>query len=113
MKIYLGTEYSEKYGNLFWFKNSSTSELVDTDKIDKEGFAEFTFTHASDYVIVVDDQDRAAKDSNTVKGQGATSAKTTKSVKTGDSSAPVLYAGMLGIAGILFAGALKKRKIKK
>ena len=113
LKIYLGTEYSEKYGNLFWFKNSSTSELVDTDKIDKEGFAEFTFTHASDYVIVVDDQDRAAKDSNTVKGQGATSAKTTKSVKTGDSSAPVLYAGMLGIAGILFAGALKKRKIKK
>lgn len=115
LKIYIGTEYDGKYGNLFWFKNGTTSELTDTDQIDNQGYAEFTFTHASDYLIVINDK---VMSDNSLQGQMVsnqkidekTGEKTVKAVKTGDSADTVVYLCMMGLAGFAFVHAFQKRR---
>ncbi len=55
LMIDVGKENAELYANLFYY-NESAGELtfVTASQVNKEGIAELIFTHASDYVLVVD-----------------------------------------------------------
>ena len=78
------------YANLFYY-NPQTKELefVGADIITDKGMAEFTFTHASDYVIVIDKVSMDPNANIPAKGTKLTDKKTkavykvTKSGKTG------------------------------
>ncbi len=56
--IPLGTEGAGYYANLYYYNPTTGAlEYMQTVKIGADGSAEFTFTHASDYVITVSETD--------------------------------------------------------
>ncbi len=51
----LGKENAGLTANLYYYNESSGElEFICADKVDEDGTVSLTFTHASDYVIVVD-----------------------------------------------------------
>ena len=55
LTVALGSEYAGQYANLYYYnKAAGKMELVGSYAIDANGNAALTFTHASDYVIVMD-----------------------------------------------------------
>ena len=61
LKIAIGTMESGKYANLFYYNpESGQLEFMTASLIDEDGKAAFTFEHASDYMIIVDDAPMAA-----------------------------------------------------
>lgn len=76
LQIYVGKDYAKQYGKLYWYHNGAL-ELVDTSQTDANGLLTLTFTHASDYVIVFDDQKQTAtQDSKTETDTPATGDQT-------------------------------------
>ncbi len=57
LKIALDKKYAGKFGNLYYY-NKGKLEPVQAGKIDKNGNVTFTFEHASDYVIVIDEKNQ-------------------------------------------------------
>ena len=58
ISIPLGTEGAGYYANLYYYNPTTGAlEYMQTVKIGADGSAEFTFTHASDYVITVSETD--------------------------------------------------------
>ena len=57
LKVYVGTDRAGRTANLFYF-NATTGELefAYAARIDSEGYAVFSFSHASDYAIAVDEK---------------------------------------------------------
>ncbi len=61
LNIAIGTMESGKYANLFYYNpESGQLEFMTASLIDEDGNAAFTFEHASDYMIIVDDAPMAA-----------------------------------------------------
>lgn len=55
LTLNLGANNAGLYANLFYFNESANAlEYVTADEISEDGTASLTFTHASDYVIIVD-----------------------------------------------------------
>ena len=86
------------YANLFYYNPTSRElEYVCADVIADDGTAELTFTHASDYLIVIDDEDLGV-------------VKADDSAKTGDNTplVAVMVMMMISVMGLIF-GNKKKR----
>lgn len=99
MEAVLSVDLDEKnaglYANLFYF-NPETEELefVEDDIITDKGAAEFTFTHASDYAIIIDKE--SMDPSIPAKGTKLTDRKTKavyKVTKAGKTGGTVAYMG--------------------
>ncbi len=58
LRYYAGdTDY---YANLYYYNpTKKVATFVTSDKIDDEGYAELTFDHASEYIIVIDEKDHS------------------------------------------------------
>lgn len=91
-----GKEYAGKYGNLFWYDDDKKMSYIDAGEISSTGGVSLTFSHASDYALVIADHDM---------GQEAPQ----KAPKTGDSSAMFMWF-MLLMAGVVAMGAVAYRK---
>ena len=93
LNINVGKDYAKQYGNLYWY-NDGKLTFIDAGLVDENGFLSLTFTHASDYVIVFD--------------QEAHDKKAVSSTKTGDATTMMAYAVpmVLSVLGLLL---LKKR----
>lgn len=105
LRIYVGTDYEEQYGNLFWCQNGKYFTYIDSGKIDETGYASFTMNHASDYVIVVDEKPMSGKDiPEALRPTGG-------SVKTGDAANIWLWSGIavLALAGVAAAVQIKRK----
>lgn len=50
-----GAEYAGKHGNLFWYDSSHKMVFIDAGVIQENGDVSLTFSHASDYVLVMAD----------------------------------------------------------
>ncbi len=57
LTITLDKKYAGQYGNLYYYNNGSL-EPVQAGRIAKNGTVTYTFEHASDYVIVIDKENR-------------------------------------------------------
>ena len=56
LSVYLGTEYAKAIANLYYFNEESRElEFVSANEIRADGTAKFVFTHASEYVIVIEE----------------------------------------------------------
>ena len=50
----LGGEHRGETANLYYYDSSRKLVFIDAGKIDKDGMASLTFSHASDYVVIID-----------------------------------------------------------
>lgn len=74
----LGSEHSGETGNLYYHDSTGKLVFIDAGKIDKDGMVSLTFSHASDYVIIIDSK-ALAKSAEPVDN-----AQKRKSPKTGE-----------------------------
>ncbi len=62
LKIQVGAEYAGKLGKLYYYNANNELEYITADEIDAQGYAELAFSHASDYVVVMEEQEPAPTD---------------------------------------------------
>jgi hypothetical protein len=133
MYVDFGTELTGKYANLFYYNPTQKAlSYVQNFQVDADGFAAFSFTHASDYLIVMNDAVMSTVTSGTTPEQNGTinvststntntatvpdTAKadvvTAENVKTGDSF-PIFPFVLLFIIGGALAGygVYRKKKV--
>ena len=99
------------YANLFYYNPTSKElEYVCADVIADDGTVELTFTHASDYLIVIDDEDLGVVKADVTTTETITDKNTDDSAKTGDNTplAAVMAIMMISVMGLIF-GNKKKR----
>lgn len=72
----LGSEHSGEFGNLYYYDSSSKLVFMDAGQINADGTVSLSFSHASDYVIIIS-ENMVALSSNGVSG-------VRKSPKTGE-----------------------------
>ncbi len=99
LEISLGKENEGKYGNLYYYDKSGNGKLVwiDSGKIGADGKASLTFSHASDYVIVIGEN------------------QSTNSADTSDSGRAGMYLLLMMAAAALlcgYAGVYRKRNAR-
>ena len=125
LRINVGAANQGLMANLFYY-NESTGELefISAGEVDAEGFADLSFTHASDYTIVLDEasmEEAVTADTTGAAGSdGAESAETASedSVKdNSDTESRAAIIWLIAFAGIAAAAigavAVKKRKEEK
>lgn len=101
----VGKEYSGKYANLYYYNESTGNlEYSQACKVDADGMVTFTFSHASEYVIVFSDSDMNPALSADTQNPAAASPK------TGDSSPIGVYAVLLFVGGTAVVVVTRKRK---
>lgn len=59
LQFNLGAEHKGKYGNLYYYNKDGKLEFMNAGKIDENGNVSLEFTHASDYVVVIDEKSMA------------------------------------------------------
>ncbi|MBE6015424.1 MAG: hypothetical protein E7241_08705 [Lachnospiraceae bacterium] len=108
LRYNFGSEFAGKYANVYWCKEDGSTQITTSGLIDSEGFAELAFTHASDYVVVLSNDNKAAE---TVLDAEISNNNTnvTASPKTGDSSNISLILSLFALC-IVAAGAVKAKR---
>ncbi len=56
LTLNVGTENAGQYGTLYYYNGEGELEYVSSELIDEDGNVVFTFSHASDYVIVIGEE---------------------------------------------------------
>lgn len=93
------TKYNDQFANLYYYNKAKGSlDFVGSSKI-SDGKASFVFTHASDYVVVIDDH---------AYGEDVSSASGVYETASETSEAP--YAAIVSVIAILGAAAIVIRK---
>lgn len=101
------------YANLYYYnKTTGKLEFMNAGKIDESGNVSLTFTHASDYTIVVSD-----KAMNETEDETPTTPTDTDSPKTGDESPIVLLWVLVmvsgfGLCGLAYTGKRRKKEMR-
>ena len=91
LTINVGKDNEGMYGNLYYYNKDGKLEFVSAGKIDKDGNVALDFTHASDYVVVIDD-------------------KAVEAPKTGDNTNFALWIAVLGLGVVAMAGSVVMKK---
>ncbi len=91
-----GEQYAGKYGNLFWYDKDKKMSYIGAGEILSTGEVSLTFSHASDYALVIADHDMGNETSE-------------EAPKTGDSNAMFMWFTLL-IASVAAMGAAVYRK---
>lgn len=102
----IGSEYAGKYGNLYYYDSTGRMIFQNAGTIDADGNISLNFSHASEYAVVIADND-VTTDNDIITDNDVTTDNAdntaTSSIATGDSSPIVLYA-VLCVMAIALAG---------
>ena len=113
VKFHIGYLESGKTASLYYYNPETEAfELMASSKINGGGDAKFIFTHASDYVILISDENGLIKNRTKMSYDSEdTSSEDTTNPKTGGSKLPATLVVLSGatIASIVFS---KKKLIK-
>ena len=101
----IDTAYAGKTANLYW-DNNGTLVKVGTCVIDANGAVKFDFTHASDYVVVVE----GTAETNPGTDPGTTPGTNPGVPNTGDISNTLVYVVVLMGAALVAAGFVAKKR---
>ncbi len=97
----LGKEYQGSYGNLYYYDSTGKLVFMNAGKIDENGNVSLTFSHASDYVIVIGEKAETAASTSPAAPE--------ESAKTGDISCTLpLIALFFGFGLVKAAFARRK-----
>lgn len=69
LNFYMGKEYAGQYGHLYYYDSDGKMVYQHTSLIDEEGYASYTFSHASDYLVVIDQDETPSQDQGPVDSQ--------------------------------------------
>lgn len=121
LRTYVGTEYSGKYANLFYYTNGRL-EIQTSCLVDAEGYTTLSFTHASDYVVAMGDDLTKTQEDTTIgsdASQTPVASQTTNASqtvnasvtpKTGDEINTMMYVIILMVGVAIVAGTIVYRK---
>lgn len=113
LKVNVDTKNADKYANLFYYNPASKElEFQSAAKIDKEGNAVFTYTHASDYVIIINEQaytEPTTEPEKDTEVDTDTEKETEKIPNKGDAFATMYMLLLLGVA-VVAVGVVEKKK---
>ncbi len=62
LSVNVGNEHAGKYGNLYYHDSAGKLVFIDAGKISSSGNVSLTFSHASDYMIVMSEQQMSQSD---------------------------------------------------
>lgn len=94
LTINMGNEYSGKYGNLYYHDSDGKMVFINAGKISPNGDVSLEFSHASDYVIVMNDKKMSQTDvpsSIAPMADDKQKVNQNKSPKTGDNGIGVVW----------------------
>lgn len=123
LTLNVGSQYAGKYGNLYYYDSDGKMVYISSGKVAGDGNVSLTFSHASDYVIVlsntktIDNGDGQTGIINTStntgtsqKPAGTNVSKTTDTVKTGDTAPVLPLVIVMGAAVVIIAGIVIVKK---
>lgn len=105
LTVDVGKENVDKFGNLYYYDSDGKLVFMNAGKISADGSVDLTFSHASDYVIVIGENQTPAKASDTTTRNIKKAVKTNDTADTGVMSMVLL----LGVAVISASVVRKKR----
>ena len=111
LKYFFGKENEGKYVNIFWYKEDGTTEFIDSGLVGADGFAELTFTHASEYVAVISNVDKK----EAVLDTEINNNEPVKSAQTGDTFAgsivvsSMILCMLIGMAAVMYIRRKEER----
>lgn len=102
------------YANLFYY-NETTGELefICADEIAEDGTADLTFTHASDYTIVIDEAPMDGNGADDSTGTGSNNVTTESKEDSWNPLWIIIIGAIVIVAGLGIFFIIKKKKIKK
>lgn len=115
LTIGVGTQHAGKYGNLFYYDKAGKMAFVSAGRISADGNVSLSFTHASDYVIVMSEKEMTQSDVSAEltptkeQGDAAPEKVGEKSPGTGDPAATPLWILVGGSLIGAAACAVRKR----
>ena len=109
----LGAENSGRYANLFYVVGDGTFDFMESVLIDENGVANFSFTHASDYIVAITDEEYTGQELNPQPEEPIVEEPVEEptSDETSSGSFPVIP--IVAIAAVLLAGAAVAGALKK
>ena len=114
MRLNVGEANKGLVANLFYYNVSTDAlEFICADEIDETGQAELTFTHASDYIIILDTVSmEAVEEADETFATDTTSDNTVQATTTEDHTLFIWIIVLACIAALTATGflTLKKRK---
>ncbi len=134
LTINVGSENSGKYGNLYYYDSTGKMVFMNAGVIDANGNVTLSFSHASEYLIVVNDRVMSNDDvpADLRPGANTSGGSVTTPVSTGNTSAnntsvtrtdkdvvntadatPTAWAGVFLLAALVLAGAGAYQKRRK
>lgn len=106
LTINVGSQYHGQYGNLFYYDSDGKVVFINAGMIDENGNVTLTFSHASDYVIVMNKQKMSDNDVPKDLRQNTKQ----NAVATGDSSHTSIPAFTAIFALLAFTIVSKRKK---
>ena len=103
----IGSQYTGKYGNLYYYDSDGRMIFMNAGAIDESGNVTLSFSHASEYAVVITDKPMSAK--TTVSDTKKNTVQKT-SPETGDNNLGAGWLFVILCAGGLFAEAAYRKK---
>ena len=130
LTVNVGAENAGRFGNLYYYDSDGRLIFMNAGTVTGEGMVSLDFSHASEYVIVMSEQQMSQAEADRVntdtlnsgkstEGSDKASAQTTgsRAVKTGDTESGAVSAAVLlvvSLAVIAAAGAaVRRRNVKR
>ena len=110
LRVDLGKDSKGLFANLYYYLGKNKTAFIDSGKIGSDGKAELEFTHASEYVIVIDDYDHTAKSTNDTGDEVIVVPSDSEDANPAIGVTLSLVAILMLIAGAAAAVLSKKRK---
>ena len=111
LSINLGSENAGQFGNLYYYDSNNKLVFMNAGKIDEDGNVELSFTHASDYIVVVDEdrteeemsKQEVTEDEVVTDVEVETESKTVEETDDSSGSNIILFVAIaLLVVGVIF-----------
>lgn len=121
LTVKMGEEYAGRYGNLFYHDSAGKMTFIDAGTIRPDGMVTLTFSHASDYVVVMSNEKMSQasvpselrptgnKENGDTGSSNGTNNSSRRSAKTGDNNQimMLILCSMFALGVIVY---IRKRK---
>ncbi len=109
----MGSQFTGEFGNLYYYDSDGRMVYMSSDEVNANGDVTFSFSHASDYVVVVSEQPMSQTDVPAdLQPLAAGGQASGDAVKTGDASSalPIIVVMILAAGAAVGAVAVRRRR---
>ena len=125
LTLNVGSQYAGQYGNLYYYDSDGRMVFMNAGAIGENGNVTLSFSHASDYAIVISDEELSQADADRANSQVHASADSGKpeeakvqevSVQTGDNANVLPIVMILIVSAAVVAGCvviIRRNRMKR